>query len=221
MGSQGRYDGNVQVGGEAQTREVPGLSISKLAVGDFNSNAYVLRCSRTGAQLLVDAAAEAQRLLALCDGRLDAIVTTHQHRDHWGALAEVAAETGAPVAIGEPDADGITVAVADRLTDGQIISVGDVRLKVLRITGHTPGGIALLYEGDPERPHLFTGDSLFPGGPGNTWNDAANFALLMADLQEKVFDDLPDETWVYPGHGTDTTVGAERPSIPEWIARGW
>jgi glyoxylase-like metal-dependent hydrolase (beta-lactamase superfamily II) len=215
------YDGNVSVGGPAQVREVPGLSISKLAVGPFDNNAYLLRCSRTGAQLLVDAAAEAERLLELCDGRLDAILTTHQHPDHWGALADVVAATGAPVAIGEPDAEGITVAVADRLTDGQTITVGAASLRVLRITGHTPGGVALVYSGDPERPHLFTGDSLFPGGPGNTRGDAENFAQLMGDLQEKVFDDLPDETWVYAGHGADTTLGTERPSIPEWIARGW
>jgi glyoxylase-like metal-dependent hydrolase (beta-lactamase superfamily II) len=215
------YDGSVVVGGAPQTREIPGLSITKLAVGAMDNNAYLLRCSRTGAQVLVDAAAEPERLLELCDGRLDAVVTTHQHRDHWGALADVVAETGAPVAIGDPDADGITVPVADRLRDGDLIRVGDASVRVLRITGHTPGGVALLFEGDPERPHLLTGDSLFPGGPGGTFGDADAFVRLIADLEDKVFGPLPDQTWVYPGHGGDTTLGAERPHLPEWRARGW
>ena len=92
---------------------------------------------------------------------------------------------------------------------------------MIALEGHTPGSIALLYAGDPERPHLWTGDSLFPGGPGNTEQDAHRFTRLMDDLEEKVFDRLPDETWVYPGHGNDTTLGAERPSLATWRERGW
>ena len=94
-------------------------------------------------------------------------------------------------------------------------------MRVIHIEGHTPGSIALLYEGDAERPHLFSGDSLFPGGAGNTEKDAERFGRLMDDLERKVFGPLPDQTWVYPGHGKDTTLGAERPSLPEWRARGW
>src|SRR5206468_3514322 len=105
----------------------------------------------------------------------DLVVTTHQHRDHWAALADVVAATGAPVAIGEPDAEGVDVPITDKLHDGEVITVGPIELEVIRITGHTPGGVSLLYKGDPERPHLFTGDSLFPGGVGNTFKDDALF----------------------------------------------
>jgi glyoxylase-like metal-dependent hydrolase (beta-lactamase superfamily II) len=92
---------------------------------------------------------------------------------------------------------------------------------VIHLRGHTPGSIALLYDADPASPHLFTGDSLFPGGPGNTRGNAADFTSLMNDLEERVFGSLPDTTWVYPGHGDDTTLGAERPHLQEWRDRGW
>lgn len=104
---------------------------------------------------------------------------------------------------------------------GDRISVGVVTLEVIHLRGHTPGSIALLYDGGGSEQHLFTGDSLFPGGVGNTWKDPDRFTQLYDDVVERVFDRLPDETWVYPGHGKDTTLGAERPSLPEWRARGW
>jgi glyoxylase-like metal-dependent hydrolase (beta-lactamase superfamily II) len=214
------YDGAVTVGGPEQVRELPGLTITKVAVGAFDNNAYLLR-TPDGSTVLVDAAAEPDRLLALVGDRLDLVITTHQHQDHWAALADVVAATGAPVAIGEPDASGITVPVGEKLHDGEHIRIGELDLEVVRLTGHTPGAVALLYLGDPERQHLITGDSLFPGGPGNTFGDADNFATLMNDLEEKVFGRLPDETWIYPGHGHDTTIGVERPSLPGWRARGW
>ena len=107
------------------------------------------------------------------------------------------------------------------LADGEVIHVGDCNLSVIHLDGHTPGSVALLYEGDDERPHLFSGDSLFPGGAGNTNKDADRFGRLMNDLETKVFDRLPDQTWVYPGHGQDTTLGAERDSLPAWRERGW
>lgn len=94
-------------------------------------------------------------------------------------------------------------------------------MRAIHLWGHTPGGLALLYEGDPERPHLFTGDSLFPGGVGNTQQDPERFARLLGDVETKLFGPLPDETWVYPGHGKDTTLGVERPHLAEWRARGW
>ena len=102
---------------------------------------------------------------------------------------------------------------------GDTVRAGDVELTVIHLRGHTPGSIALRYDAAAE-PHLFTGDSLFPGGPGKT-TSAADFTSLMNDLEQRVFDQLPDPTWVYPGHGNDTTLGAERPHIPEWRARGW
>jgi glyoxylase-like metal-dependent hydrolase (beta-lactamase superfamily II) len=109
--------------------------------------------------------------------------------------------------------------VDDTVDHGDTITVGRVPLEVIHLRGHTPGSIAVVYRA-AEGPHLFTGDSLFPGGPGKT-NSPDDFASLMDDLEERVFGTLPDETWVYPGHGDDTTLGAERPHLPEWRARGW
>ena len=216
------YTGQVTVGGSADVRELPALVISKLAVGDYDNNAYLLRCRSTGEQLLVDAAAEPQRLLDLIGpGGLVGVLTTHAHRDHWSALADVLAATGAPHLAGAIDADDIDVPTDVRLADGDTVRFGDVVLDVIHLRGHTPGSIALIYD-DPEGPpHVFTGDCLFPGGVGNTWGDADRFAQLLADVTSRLFDPLPDETWVYPGHGGDTTIGAERPQLAQWRERGW
>ncbi|WP_049564218.1 MBL fold metallo-hydrolase [Nonomuraea sp. SBT364] len=216
------YTGDVQVGGPADVRELPDLTICKLAVGPYDNNAYLLRCTETGDGLLIDAAAEPDRLLALvADRPISAIVTTHQHGDHWQALEQVSKVTGAKVLAHPLDAPGLPVP-ADRLVDdGDRIAVGVVTVEVIHLRGHTPGSIALLYDAGGRDKHLFTGDSLFPGGVGNTWKDPARFEQLYTDVVERVFDRLPDETWVYPGHGKDTTLGAERPSLPEWKARGW
>lgn len=216
------YTGRVDVGGAADVRELPDLIISKLAVGKFNNNTYLLRCRATGAQLLIDAAAEPERLLALVgDGGLDTVLTTHLHPDHWQALGPVVAATGAMTAAGLIDAPEIPVPTDLTVEDGDIIKVGDVALTAIHLKGHTAGSIALLYD-DPEgTPHLFTGDCLFPGGIGNTWEDPDRFASLFHGVKTKLFDRLPDETWVYPGHGHDTTIGRERPHLDEWEARGW
>ena len=219
------YTGNVSVGGPADTRQLPGLEITKVAVGPLDNNAYLLRCTATGELALIDAANEAGTLLALVgDGPLATIITTHQHRDHWAALAAVQKATGAATAAHPDDAAGLPVPVTRPVRDGDEITVGDAVLTVIHLRGHTPGGIALCYDGGGAlagQPHLFTGDSLFPGGPGNTGQDPQRFSRLMSDLEERVFGQLPDGTWVYPGHGKDTTVGAERPHLPEWRARGW
>ena len=214
------YTGNVTVGGPPDSRELPGLSVTKLAVGPMDNNAYLLRDLRTGEALLIDAAAEADRLIELIgDTPVVRIVTTHKHADHWQALAEVQAATGAAVAAHPIDAEEIPVTVTEPVEHGDTVRAGDVELAVIHLRGHTPGSIALRYDAAAE-PHLFTGDSLFPGGPGKTANPA-DFTSLMNDLEQRVFDQLPDPTWVYPGHGNDTTLGAERPHIPEWRARGW
>jgi len=224
--SQG-YRGEVRPGGVPDTRELGELVITKVAVDPkMSNNAYLLRCRATDEQLLIDAAAEPDTLREVIgDGGLTAIVTTHQHWDHHRALAEIAADTGATVLAGAPDADAITeqtgVPVDDRLQHGDSIQLGRCRLEVIAIAGHTPGSIALLYD-DPEgTPHLWTGDSLFPGGVGNTFGDAEAFTQLLGEVSSRVFDRLPDETWFYPGHGDDGVLGNERPHLAEWRERGW
>jgi glyoxylase-like metal-dependent hydrolase (beta-lactamase superfamily II) len=217
------YTGDVAVGGPPDVRELPGLRLTKVAVGPYDNNVYLLRCAATGRTVLVDGANEADRVLALLGGDpLDAVVQTHGHFDHVQALAEISAATGARVLCHEGDAGMMPDGVAPSfVADGDVVAVGETSLRAIHLDGHTPGGLALLYEGDPERPHLITGDSLFPGGVGNTQQDPERFARLLGDVETKLFDRLPDETWVYPGHGRDTTLGAERPALPEWRARGW
>src|SRR3954467_3841513 len=165
------YTGAVTVGGPPDVRHVPGLEITKIALGPFDNNCYFLRCTNTGEVVLIDAAADAPALLRVLDGQeLRRIVTTHRHPDHVGALAEMVAATGAATAAQIEDADALPVPTAERLDDGDVVRVGDAELRVIHLYGHTPGGAALLYDADgrlASTPHLFTGDSLFPGGPGN------------------------------------------------------
>ena len=219
------YRGDVTVGGPADVRELPGLRVTKVAVGAFDNNVYLLECAETGDVLMIDAAAEPDRLLAELRGRpLRLVVETHQHPDHWQALEPVVAATGAPVAAHPLDAPAFPVEIAQHVADGDTVRVGKARLEVIHLYGHTPGGIALLYDAGgalADSPHLFTGDCLFPGGVGNTFGSADNFRRLIDDVEYKVFDRLPDATWVYPGHGKDTTLGVERPHLQEWRARGW
>jgi len=221
------YTGEVEPGGSPDVRELDALTITKLAVDEkMSNNCYLLRCKHTGDQVLVDAAAEPERLLPLVgDAGLTTVITTHQHWDHHRALADVVAATGAVVVAGSDDAAAITeqtqVPVDDAVEQGDTIEFGRIRLEVIHLVGHTPGSIALLYD-DPEgTPHLWTGDSLFPGGVGNTFGDANAFATLVDQVSTKVFDRLPDETWFYPGHGNDSVLGNERPHLPEWRERGW
>ncbi len=215
------YTGDVTPGGPAAVRELQDLVISKLSVGPMDNNTYLLRCRETGDPLLIDAANEAERILDLIGhGGLSTVVTTHQHGDHWAALADVVAETGARSLAHAADA-GPLPRVDATVADGDLIEVGDCRLEVIHLVGHTPGSIALLYRDPAGVAHLFTGDSLFPGGVGNTRGNPADFASLIGDVERKLFDKLPDDTWFYPGHGRDSTLGAERPSLPEWHARGW
>jgi glyoxylase-like metal-dependent hydrolase (beta-lactamase superfamily II) len=213
------YTGDVTSGGPADTRELRHLSITKVSVGPMDNNAYLLRCGN--AQLLIDAANEPGRLVELIGSTpLATIVTTHRHRDHWQGLAEVVRATGAASLAHPDDAPQIPV-VTGTLAEGDTVTVGDCVLEVIHLVGHTPGSIALLYRDPDGTAHLFTGDSLFPGGVGNTDRDAARFTALINDVEHKLFDRLPDDTWFYPGHGKDSTLGAERPHLAEWRARGW
>ncbi|MGI8645252.1 MAG: MBL fold metallo-hydrolase [Nocardioides sp.] len=221
------YTGRVTPAGDPAVRRLDGLSITKIAVDpEMANNCYLLRCETTGDQALVDAADDAPRLLeAIGDGGLLTVVTTHQHWDHHRALAEVVAATGATVVAGAPDADAITeqtgVPVDRQVGDGDRVTVGSCELQVIALAGHTPGSIALRYDDPDGHPHLFTGDSLFPGGVGNTFGDASAFIQLIDEVETKVFGTLPDDTWFYPGHGDDGLLGTERPHLAEWRERGW
>ena len=222
MSPQG-YTGDVEVGGPADVRELPGLTITKLAVSEMANNAYLLRCTATGEALLVDAAAEPEALRRLIgDAVLRTVVTTHGHWDHHRALTEVVSATGAETVAHPADATDLPVPVDRKVEHGDTVTVGEQTLEVVHLRGHTPGSIALVWRGPGDAGvHAFTGDSLFPGGVGNTQRDAARFASLIDDVEKRLFGTLPDDTWVYPGHGKDTTLAAERPHLAEWRARGW
>jgi len=221
------YTGEVAPGGAADTRELDSLTITKVAVDDqMSNNCYVLRCRATDEQVLIDAADDAPTLLqVLGDAGASKVITTHQHWDHHRALKAVLDATGAVTVAGARDAQAITdqtgVTIDDQVTDGDTVEFGDVRLEVIHLVGHTPGSIALLYDDPDGTPHLFTGDSLFPGGVGNTFGVETAFRSLFHDVRTKLFDRLPDETWFYPGHGNDSTLGDERPHLKEWEERGW
>lgn len=220
------YTGDVRPGGPADIRELEKLTITKFAVDEqMSNNCYLLTCRETGERALIDAAADAPRIFeVLGDGGLSAVITTHQHWDHHRALADVVEATGARPQAGAADADAIneqTGIAPEPLADGATVTFGDITLEVISIVGHTPGSIVLVYRDPVGTSHAFTGDSLFPGGPGGTFGDGAAFATLIDDIEHKLFGTLPDDTWFYPGHGGDSTLGAERPSLPVWRARGW
>lgn len=217
------YTGHVDPGTAAR-RTLPAATIVKASVGPMDNNAYLVTCSATGKTLLIDAANDADQLIELISEHartLSLIVTSHQHFDHWQALAAVAEATGAPTAAHALDAEPLPVTPDRILADGDTITVGDLTFDVIHLQGHTEGSVALALRGaDGETTHLFTGDCLFPGGVGKTWKDG-DFDRLLGDVSTKLFDRYPDSTVVYPGHGDDTTLGAERPHLQEWRERGW
>jgi len=218
------YTGKVSPGGPVDVRELTDVTIRKLSVSSFDNNVYLITSRATGAQLLVDAADEAPRILELVESggeRLDVLVTTHRHADHTRALAQVVAATGARTVAGTDDADDLPIPVDSRVSHGDTIQVGDVTLDVIHLRGHTPGSIALAYNDPHGHTHLFTGDSLFPGGIGNTKNPGQSFDSLIEDVTTRVFDVYDDDTWFYPGHGNDSTLGVERPHLAEWRERRW
>ncbi len=215
------YTGEVEVGGPADVQDAGDLEITKIAVGPMSNNAYLLRCTLTGEKALIDAADEADRLLAaIGDGTLARVVTTHRHGDHWQALEAVVEATGAETVAGENDADEIPVPTGQRVGTGARVRVGSCELEVIEVVGHTPGSIVLAYDDPDGIVHLFTGDSLFPGGVGKTWSPE-DFTTLIGEVETKIFDRFPDDTRFYPGHGNDSTLGVERPHLAEWRERGW
>jgi glyoxylase-like metal-dependent hydrolase (beta-lactamase superfamily II) len=217
------YTGEVRPGGPADVRELPGLTITKLAVSEMANNAYLLRDGETNEALLIDAADQPEALLRLVDGAdLRTVVTTHGHWDHHRALPQVVEATGAVTVAHPDDAADLPVPVQRPVRHGDTVTVGAQTLEVIHLRGHTPGSIALIWRGPAGAgTHVFTGDSLFPGGVGNTQQDPERFTSLIDDVEERIFGQLPDDTWVYPGHGNDTTLGAERPHLGEWRERGW
>ncbi len=218
------YTGHVEPQTAAR-RTLPGATILKMSVGPMDNNTYVVTCSRSGESLLIDAANDAELLVDLVREqapKLALIVTSHQHFDHWQALEAVAEATGVPTAAHQLDADPLPVKPQRYLADGDTITVGDLVFDVIHLQGHTPGSVALALRPTDERTatQLFTGDCLFPGGVGKTWEPGA-FEQLLGDVNSKVFGRYGDDTVVYPGHGDDTTLGAERPHLDEWRERGW
>jgi glyoxylase-like metal-dependent hydrolase (beta-lactamase superfamily II) len=218
------YTGHVEPGTAAR-RTLPGATILKASVGPMDNNAYLVTCSTTGETLLIDAANDASVLIDLVRNhapKVALIVTSHQHFDHWQALEAVASATGASTAAHEIDADPLPIKPDRLLADGDTVQIGELTFDVIHLRGHTPGSIALALSGPATSniTQLFTGDCLFPGGLGRT-TKPAEFDSLFTDVKTRVFDRFGDETVIYPGHGDDTTLGAERPHLDEWRERRW
>lgn len=215
----------------ARTEELGAVVLRTVSVSQMDNIVYLLT-SRSGEQLLIDAADDAPTLLRLVaeagGGPVRTVVTTHRHWDHHRALADVVAATEATTAAGAEDALELPVAVDVALSHGDRVVIDEaatVPLDVIALRGHTPGSVALALTEDesgphPGRVHLFVGDSLFPGGVGKT-DGPESFARLLDDVEQRIFAVYPDSTVVWPGHGLPTTLGEERPRLPEWRARGW
>ena len=190
------------------------LIVRKIEVGNMGNNVYLLECPETHDALLVDCCFEADKILEGAEGvNIVAIVQTHGHMDHVQVLAELKSKLQVPV-YAHPG-DDYPVPIDVEVGENDSIDFGQRAAKVLHTPGHTPGGICLL-----AGKHLISGDTLFPGGPGNTWDNTQAFEQIIANIRDKLFV-LPDETRVYPGHGADTTIGSEKPHLQEWIDRQW
>jgi glyoxylase-like metal-dependent hydrolase (beta-lactamase superfamily II) len=191
------------------------MAVRKVCVGSWENNAYVVACRSTGSAVIIDAAAEGDRVVAAVDDLAPlAVLTTHGHFDHVGAAREVADRLGVPFCLNDADAATFGLTPDGPLSSGPI-AVGELTLTAVETPGHSQGSVCFTI-GDL----LFSGDTLFPGGPGATAGPGADFAQIMASLEDHIFT-LADDTLVLPGHGLDTTIGTERPHLPEWRARGW
>ncbi|MDA8038393.1 MAG: MBL fold metallo-hydrolase [Actinomycetota bacterium] len=193
------------------------VEIHKVVVGPLANNVFVVRCKATGDSLLVDAANEHGKLLELC-GRLGVrkIVETHGHWDHIQAVPELR-DAGYEVAVTRADA-GMLPSYDLLLEDDSVLEVGRLRVRTIHTPGHTPGSMCFRIEGSPV---LLSGDTLFPGGAGNTKTDLGDFDRIIESIDRRLYAVLGDDVVVMPGHGDDTTIGTERPRIDEWAARGW
>jgi glyoxylase-like metal-dependent hydrolase (beta-lactamase superfamily II) len=191
--------------------------VHQIVVGPMDNNVYILRCRRSGEAMLIDAANEHEALLAICkDLGVNQVVETHGHWDHIQAVPAVR-DAGISVAVTSADA-AMLPSYDLILDDDEMLSVGDLRLKTLATPGHTPGSICFAVEGTDL---LFTGDTLFPGGPGNTQFEGGDFPTIITSIENRIFSRFAPDTRVLPGHGTATTVGNESPHLAEWVDRGW
>ena len=191
--------------------------VHQIVVGPMDNNVYILRCRRTGDAMLIDAANEHEALLDICQRLgVNQVVETHGHWDHIQAVPAVR-DAGISVAVTSADA-GMLPSYDLILEDEESIRVGDLRVKTLTTPGHTPGSICFDVEGTNL---LFTGDTLFPGGPGNTSFEGGDFATIIESIERRIFAKFDPDTLVLPGHGASTTVGEELPLLQEWVDRGW
>lgn len=191
------------------------LIVRKIEVGTMENNVYLLECPHTHEAFLVDGCFEPDQILEGATGaEIVGILQTHGHMDYVQALPELKERLGVPV-YAHPG-DDYPIPIDQQVADGDELKFGaDHIVKVIHTPGHTPGGVCFL-----TGQHLISGDTLFPGGPGNTWGDKQNFERIITNIETKLFM-LPDDTYVYPGHGKDTTIGIEKPHLQEWKDRGW
>jgi glyoxylase-like metal-dependent hydrolase (beta-lactamase superfamily II) len=188
-----------------------------VVVGDFDNNVFVLRCTETGDAVLLDAANEHERLLDLCQALgVRRVLETHGHWDHIQAVPQLR-DAGYAVAVTAEDA-AMLPSYDDVLVDDDVLEVGRLRLRTILTPGHTPGSMCFRLEG---HPILFSGDTLFPGGPGATKFEGGDFPTIIRSIEDRLFSPLDADVVVLPGHGDRTTIGAERPHLQEWVDRGW
>lgn len=194
------------------------LEVHKVVVGPFENNVFVLRCKATGEGVLIDAANEHELLLELCEQLgVKRVLETHGHWDHIQAIPAMR-EAGYEVAVTRADAPRLVDVGYDVFLDDQeVVEIGRMRLHTIHNPGHTEGSISFQVA---NTPLLFTGDTLFPGGPGNATFEGGDFTTIIESVEQKLFV-FPDDTIVLPGHGTNTTIGTERPHLQEWVDRGW
>ncbi|GAA2042499.1 MBL fold metallo-hydrolase [Yaniella flava] len=215
--------------------DLPQVTIRTRSVSEMDNNVYLITSKTTGSQVLIDAADEPDAIMELlesaaddtpCDLDLVSLITTHEHWDHIRALPDIVKQTKVPTSAGAPDAEAIQeatgVTAKVHLQHGDKAQFPGIELDVIGLRGHTPGSVALVYVPNGDEPTvIFSGDSLFPGGVGNTWNDPQRFTSLLDDVTTRVFGVYDDDTVVLPGHGGSTVLGNERPHLEEWRQRGW
>jgi glyoxylase-like metal-dependent hydrolase (beta-lactamase superfamily II) len=193
-----------------------GFILKQLTLGPWPMNGYILTCEQTQTSAIVDPGADAGKILKAVNGtQVAAILLTHGHRDHVGALDEVKQATQAPVYLHPADADHFDLTFDREANHGDSIQIGEQTLKVIYTPGHTPGQVCY----DLGDGRVLVGDTVFVNGPGATASPD-DFATTMWTIQQTVFD-WPDETEFFPGHGPSGTIGMERPRFEAFVARGW